>query len=99
MFLLVLAHPGCPRQNPKSRKTVVCVCVCAVIRNLVEVHAIVHCYNIETTECLLITVLIECGCGIFSNFFELEINYFALHIYGLYCSCMFIWDPVMLCMQ
>jgi len=27
MLLLVLAHPGCPGQNPKSRKTVVCVCV------------------------------------------------------------------------
>ena len=28
MFLLVLAHPGCPGQIPQSRKTVVCVCVC-----------------------------------------------------------------------
>ena len=27
MFLLVPAHPGCPGQNSKSRKTVVCVCV------------------------------------------------------------------------
>jgi len=27
MFLLVLAHPGCPRQNLESRKMVVCVCV------------------------------------------------------------------------
>ena len=27
MFLLVPAHPGCPGQNPQSRKTVVCVCV------------------------------------------------------------------------
>jgi len=27
MFLLVPAHPDCPGQNPKSRKTV-CVCVC-----------------------------------------------------------------------
>jgi len=27
MFLLVLAHPGCPGQFPQSRKTVVCVCV------------------------------------------------------------------------
>jgi len=25
MFILVLAHPGCPRQNPKSSETVVCV--------------------------------------------------------------------------
>jgi len=25
---LVLAHPGCPGQNPQSRETVVCVCVC-----------------------------------------------------------------------
>jgi len=25
MFLLVLAHTGCPRQNPESHKTVVCV--------------------------------------------------------------------------
>jgi len=29
MFLLVPAHPGCPGQFPQSRKTVVCVCVCA----------------------------------------------------------------------
>jgi len=28
MFLPVPAHPGCPGQNPESRKTVVCVCVC-----------------------------------------------------------------------
>jgi len=27
MFLLVPAHPGCPGQNPQSRKMVVCVCV------------------------------------------------------------------------
>jgi len=27
MFLLVLAHPGCPGQTPESRKVVVCVCV------------------------------------------------------------------------
>jgi len=27
MFLLVPAQPGCPRQNPKSRKMVMCVCV------------------------------------------------------------------------
>jgi len=26
MFLLVLAYPGCPGQNPESRKMVVCVC-------------------------------------------------------------------------
>jgi len=26
VFLLVPAQPGCPGQNPKSRKTVVCVC-------------------------------------------------------------------------
>jgi len=28
MFLLVLAHPGCPGQNPESHKMVVWVCVC-----------------------------------------------------------------------
>jgi len=27
MFLLVLAHPGCPRQSPQSRKMVVVVIV------------------------------------------------------------------------
>jgi len=27
MFLLVLAHPACPRQNPESHKTVVVVVV------------------------------------------------------------------------
>jgi len=31
MFLLVPAHPGCPGQNPKSRKMVVCVCVCSML--------------------------------------------------------------------
>ena len=35
MFLLVLAHPGCPGQNPENRKMVVCVCgcVCIVLQN------------------------------------------------------------------
>jgi len=28
MYLLIPAHPGCPRQSPQSRKMVVCVCVC-----------------------------------------------------------------------
>ena len=32
MFLLVLAHPGCPGQIPQSRKTVVCVCVYLLTR-------------------------------------------------------------------
>ena len=32
MFLLVPAHPGCPRQNPQSCKTFVCVCVCVCVR-------------------------------------------------------------------
>jgi len=27
MFLLVVAHPGCPSQSPESSETVVCVCV------------------------------------------------------------------------
>ena len=27
MYLLVLAHPGCPGQSPESCKMVVCVCV------------------------------------------------------------------------
>jgi len=31
MLLLVPAHPGCPGQNPESRKTVVCVCVCVCV--------------------------------------------------------------------
>jgi len=29
-FLLVPAHPACPRQNPESHKMVVCVRVCVV---------------------------------------------------------------------
>jgi len=38
MFILVSAHLGCPRHNPESRKTVVCVCVCVcpVIPNSTE---------------------------------------------------------------
>jgi len=31
MLLFVLAHLGCPRQNPASRKTVVCVYVCVCV--------------------------------------------------------------------
>ena len=31
MFLLVLAHLGCPGQNPESCKTVVCVYVCVLL--------------------------------------------------------------------
>jgi len=31
MFLLVLAHLGCPGQNPESCKTVVCVWVCVCV--------------------------------------------------------------------
>jgi len=31
MFLLVPAHPGCPRQNPDSCKTVVCVCMLCLL--------------------------------------------------------------------
>jgi len=27
MFLLVLAHPGCPRESAESREMVMCVCV------------------------------------------------------------------------
>jgi len=27
-----IGSPGCPRQNPKGRKTVVCVCVCVKSR-------------------------------------------------------------------
>jgi len=34
-FLLVLAHPGCPGQNPDSRKMVVCVCVASDREHLV----------------------------------------------------------------
>jgi len=30
MFLLVPADLDCPGQNPESRKTVVCVCVCLI---------------------------------------------------------------------
>jgi len=28
MSVVIPAHPGCPGQNPESRKTVVCMCVC-----------------------------------------------------------------------
>jgi len=31
MFLLVPAHPGCPRHNPESRKMVVVVIVVVVV--------------------------------------------------------------------
>jgi len=31
MFLLTPAHPDCPGQNPKSRKTIVCVRVCVCV--------------------------------------------------------------------
>jgi len=31
IFLLVPVHPGCPGQNPESRKMVVCVCMCVCV--------------------------------------------------------------------
>ena len=37
MFLLVPTHPGCPGQNPKSRKTVVCV-ICNVSFAIGKLH-------------------------------------------------------------
>ena len=36
MFLLVPADPGCPEQNPKSRKTVACVSVCYLLINAMQ---------------------------------------------------------------
>jgi len=63
MFLLVPAHLGCPGQNSKSRKTVVCVCVyysCAaellrIIRSdylneLVDIE--VNGRHLQPTKCL-----------------------------------------------
>jgi len=52
MFFLVPAHPGCPGQNPESRKTVVVVVV------LISLHIIhLHCDTVECsvqeTLCLL----------------------------------------------
>jgi len=44
MFLLVPAHPGCPGQNPKSHKTVVCVCVCMHVGP----RYLARCVNIKT---------------------------------------------------
>jgi len=38
MFLLVSAHPGCPRQNSESRKTVVVV----VVVVLQQLHCFVN---------------------------------------------------------
>jgi len=45
MFLLILAHPGCPGQNQESHKMVVfvcvraCVCVCALpINSITSVY-------------------------------------------------------------
>jgi len=46
MFLLVPAHPGFPGQIPQSRKTVVWVCVCAVL-----MYAVRH-ILIEPIQCL-----------------------------------------------
>jgi len=36
MFLLVPAHPGCPRQNPEIHKMVVCVCGVCVKFGIVD---------------------------------------------------------------
>ena len=30
------AHPGCPGQNPDSRKMVVCVCVCIYVYGFMD---------------------------------------------------------------
>jgi len=38
MFLLVLAHLGCPGQNPQSHKTCVCVCCVQRLQNCFKAH-------------------------------------------------------------
>jgi len=51
MFLLVPAHPGCPRLSLESHKTVVCVCVC--VRIQAGGRACVHaCDNMNERECI-----------------------------------------------
>ena len=49
MFLLVPAHPGCPGQNPKSRKMVVCACfianrACDIVMNVGEIVSQICCF-------------------------------------------------------
>jgi len=63
MFLLVPAHPSCPRQNPESRKTVVCACVCVCagfVVDLLDTSRATSSKQIETMTfehmCIMITL-------------------------------------------
>ena len=73
MFLLVPAHPGCPGQNPKSRKTVVCVCVClyAIASKRIEYPIIldifIHYNNLHSKNQNLIFCWIPSHRGIAGN--------------------------------
>jgi len=59
MFLLIPAHPGCPGQNPKSRKTVMC-CVCVCVWSAIAFSALTQlvgwqeghpaCNNMQTSN-------------------------------------------------
>jgi len=67
MFLLVPAHPGCPGQNPQSRKTVVYVCVFTILQ--LSVLSVCICLNncmnkvgtCESAVCVRIEFRIESG--------------------------------------
>jgi len=51
MSLLVLAHPGCPRQNPESH--IIVVCVCLIIQKLSYLQ--IHTHKQSNKEILLKT--------------------------------------------
>jgi len=66
MFLLVLAHPGCPAQNPKSRKMVVCVCAilvshcCCILKVIiVDVTYCTWCMCLCSTVLMLLKMVVE----------------------------------------
>jgi len=51
MFLLVPVHPGCPGQNPESRKMVVlCVCVPHLVEASHNPHRRAH-YSLVLLHC------------------------------------------------
>ena len=90
MFLLVQAHPGCPGQNPESRKTVVCVCVC--VHSSPVYTRVTHRHTNHTTY----NVCWKRGKGRFHTHCERAVWPRNLAVCKLYCSVQRRRVPVLL---
>ena len=70
MFLLVLAHPGCPGQNPQSRKTVVCVRVLpkvSVVHVLCVMSRFIKCVALSSVKTMDVPYLQNSFFGLLLN--------------------------------